>query len=81
MEVGDHGDGQLAARRPGRQRARVAGDDEALRLDGGGVSRRRRHGQAGQRGCTGDNPAPRHAYLRATDAPFPCLADVSAVMA
>ena len=27
MEVGDHGDGQLAARRPGRQRGRVASDD------------------------------------------------------
>ena len=41
MQIGDHGDGELAVFRPCRRRRRVTRDGEALRLDGGGVERGR----------------------------------------
>ena len=42
VKVGDHRDGQLAARRPARRIERIAGHDETLRLDAAGVYAGRR---------------------------------------
>ena len=39
MEIGDHGDGELAARRPARQSRRIARNDEAIWFDCRGIDR------------------------------------------
>ncbi len=62
VQIGDHGDGELAARRPARQSRRIARDDEAVGLDGGGIDRGPRR-QSKQSHRAGQHAAARDARL------------------
>ena len=64
VQIGDHGDGELAARRPVRQSRCIARNDEAVGLDGGGIDRGPRR-QSQQSHRASQHAAARDAWLGA----------------
>ena len=63
MQVGDHGHGKLAARRPARRIKRVAGNNQTQRLDAAGVNAGRERGDADEPGGAAKNAAAGYACV------------------